>query len=82
MGDVVIGALNRKRPRSSGAKGGHNKEAPPEKRVNTVGKTSYLKTLPPPPSKAGEASRAVGDTGPTSSPPPTRSKPHPLDDRP
>lgn len=78
----MIGDLNRKHPRSSGAKGGHNKEAPFEKRVNTVGKTSSLKTLPPPPLKAGEASGAVGDAGPASSPPPAGSKPHPPDDRP
>ena len=82
MENAVIGALNRKRPYHNVAKRDHNKDAPPRKRVNIVKHVSPLKTLPPPPPKAGETSGTASGTDPTSPPSPTGLKPHSPDNQP
>lgn len=82
MKDAVIEALNIKHTRFGGAKGDRSEEAALEKWVDTVRKTSPLKTLPPPSPKAGEASRAANDASPDTSPPSTGSKPRCPEDRP
>lgn len=82
MEDAVIGVLNMKYPHSGGTKKGHSKDAPPKKRVNTVGKASSLKTLPHPTPKASEVGGAANSVGLTTSSPPTKSKPRLTEDRP
>ncbi|XP_052296315.1 uncharacterized protein LOC102610248 isoform X1 [Citrus sinensis] len=68
MEDAVIGALTRKRSRPPATKKDQSKDAPTAKRANIVQQVSPLKTLPPPPAKAGETSGATTD--PASSFPP------------
>ncbi|GAY61975.1 hypothetical protein CUMW_214210 [Citrus unshiu] len=54
MKDAVIGALTRKRPRAHTAKHDQNKDAPSAKQVNIAEQVPPLRTLPLPPTKAGE----------------------------
>ena len=85
MEDAVIGAMNRKRsqrPRLNAARQDQHKDAPPGKRVNTAEQVALLKTLLPPPPKAGETSGTANDTDPTSPPLPTGLKPRLHDNRP
>lgn len=77
----MIGVSNRKHPRLSGARGGSNKEAPQEKRLNTMEKIFPLKTLSLSLPKTKEASGTVSDKGRVSSPPITRSKPRSPDEQ-
>ena len=78
----MIRALNRKHPRPNAAKLDHNKDAPLGKQVNIAEQVSPLKTLPPPPLKAGEASGTASGADPAASPPPAGSKHHLPDNRP
>ncbi|XP_024043015.1 uncharacterized protein LOC112099776 [Citrus clementina] len=80
MEDVVIGALNQKRPRAHTAKHDQNKDARSAKRVNIAEQVPPLRTLPPPPTKAGESSRTTTD--PNSPSLPAGSKPRLPDNRP
>ncbi|KAL9454075.1 hypothetical protein AB3S75_009638 [Citrus x aurantiifolia] len=79
MEDAVIRALNQKRPRPHAAKRDQNKDVPAAKWVNITEQVPPLKTLLPPPTKAGETSGAATD--PASSSPPTGSKPRLPDNR-
>ena len=72
MEDIVIGALNQKRPRPHAAKRDQNKDAHTAKRVNIAEQVPPLRTLPPPPTKAGETSGTAPD--PTSPSLPAGSK--------
>lgn len=64
-------------------RGSYSKEAPPEKRFSTIGKTFTLKTLPPlSPPRAGEAIGVACGAGLATSPHSVGSKPRPPDDRP
>ena len=78
----MIGAMNRKHPRPKAAKRDHHNDAPLGKRVNTVEQVTSLKTLPPPPPKAGEISGTTSGTDPISLPLPAGLKPHVPDNRP
>ncbi|XP_052291945.1 uncharacterized protein LOC127900770 [Citrus sinensis] len=68
MEDAVIGALTRKCSRPPATKSDQSKDAPAAKRANIVQQVSPLKTLPPPPAKAGEISGTATDHA-SSSPP-------------
>lgn len=68
--DVVIGALNKKRPRRNAAKWDYNKDAPPGKRVNIAEQVSPLKILPLPPPKTDEANGTISGADPAATPPP------------
>lgn len=69
MEDTVVGALNRKCPRSSGAKRVSSKYAPQEKRPNTTENVSPLKALMPPLFKVDETSGAASNKVRTIFPP-------------